>query len=128
VAGDGGGASPLLPPAVQGQLRASPSSSSDATASLVCSLVGLGTMCLCPAVTPVLGIAGVVLGGRANRAARATHGPEGREGLATAGVIIGWVDVALSIGVIALIALLVVAGLATQHNVFVRTICTGSGC
>ena len=91
--------------------------------------MGLSTVCFCPVVSPILGIAAIVLGSRAHHVIRASGGTDTGEGLATGGVITGWIALVLSVLVIAAIVGVMVLGIATsQHHVYVNSICTGSGC
>ncbi len=65
----------------------------------------LGLVC-CGFVT---GIIAVVLGGQAKNEIAQSHGAQTGEGMAKAGVILGWVAIALSIlGIIAWIALVAI--------------------
>ena len=65
--------------------------SGKAVASLVCSLVGLG---FCFFVGQILGI---VFGYQARREIRESGGALTGEGMATAGIIVGWVGLAIDI-------------------------------
>ncbi len=91
---------PALPPSQPGMVPgAAPSSNSKAIWSLVLGILGIVS---CYIFT---GIPAIILGGSAKREIRAAGGMQGGAGLATAGVILGWISVAM----IALIVLFVLA-------------------
>lgn len=84
-----------------------PRDSGKATASLVLGVCGLaGLLACCPLIMPILA---VVLGGQAQREIRESNGWVRGEGQAKAGVILGWIGIALSVllivGIILAIAL-----------------------
>ncbi len=68
-----------------------PATSGKAVASLVCSIVGL---VMCPLVGQV---AGLILGYSARNEIRASGGTLTGEGIATAGIIVGWIGIVLGI-------------------------------
>jgi hypothetical protein len=72
-----------------------PRDSGKATASLVLGITGIfGLLMCCPLVMPILA---VVLGNQARREIRESNGWVRGEGQAKAGVIMGWVGIALSV-------------------------------
>ncbi len=84
-----------------------PETSGKAIAAMVLSIVGLVT-CF------VLGIVGIILGHSALTDIRASAGQIGGDGMAKAGIIIGWINVGLAvIGVFAMIVIILI-GLATS--------------
>ncbi len=77
-----------------------------AIASLVCSIAGL-FMCL------FIGqILGIVLGYKARREIKEAAGALEGDGLASAGIIIGWVGIAIDIVIVLMIALVFTGALA----------------
>jgi len=96
---------------------AAPQTSGMAIGSLIASILGL-------TLFPTLGsIIGVVLGYMARNQIRASGGTMGGEGLATAGIIIGWIGIGLT-----LIGLcLGLLGLALGFGISGLTICSGLG-
>jgi hypothetical protein len=86
----------------------------------------LGFMCLLPFL--IGGVLAVILGSSAKRQIRASRGAQGGDGLATAAVVIGWIDIAFGVLILLIVALLitlaVVAGGSSTH-VYQRTICFG---
>jgi hypothetical protein len=78
-----------------------------AIASLILSLVGL-VSCLTP-----LGFVGLILGYSARRRIRESRGALGGDGLATAGIVIGWINVAITVLGIAMLILLMAGGRST---------------
>ena len=102
------------PPAGAGQWGGQPggfgapqqgSSNGKATASLICGIVGL---IFCPII---FSIAAIVLGYRSRKEIDASQGRQTNRGLATAGIITGWIGLVLGILLIALVAAGVIAGL-----------------
>jgi hypothetical protein len=97
-----------------------PPTSSMAIVSLIAGILGL-------TIIPFIGsIVALITGSMAKKEIRASRGALGGEGLAKAGVILGWIGIALTIiglcvfAVIVLIPfLLVVLGLSTQNSGFV---------
>lgn len=81
---------PPLPPPPPGAWGTPPPNSGKATAALVLGILGIVSC-------QVLGIAAIVLGQQANQEIAASGGRLGGEGFAKAGVIMGWVAVALLI-------------------------------
>ena len=80
-----------IPPAnAQPQAAAGGQTSGKAIASLVLSLVGLFACAL-------LGIAGIILGQNALTEIRSSGGTIQGEGLAKAGIIIGWIELGLMV-------------------------------
>ena len=88
----------------EGSLGAHRRTSGSAIASLVCGIAAFGPI-------PVIGsVAALVLGYSARKEIERTPGLEG-EGFATAGIILGWIGVAVGVlGVFLLIGLLADAG------------------
>jgi hypothetical protein len=84
-----------------------PASNSTATTAMVLSLVGL-VVGLFTGLGFLIGIGGIVMGNRARREIRASGGVQGGDGAATAGIVIGWIDVGLF--VVGLLVLLFAIG------------------
>jgi hypothetical protein len=80
-----------------------PPNSGKATASLVLSICGL---LVCPLILSVLGL---VFGYQARGEIDRSNGAVGGRGLATAGIVIGWVGIVVAILFIALIAAAVIS-------------------
>lgn len=95
----------------------SPPNSTLAVVSLVLGILGL-------TIVPFLGsIAAVITGGMAKKEIRASRGALSGEGLATAGIVMGWIGIALgvigfciAIVAIALPLLLVFLGISTDTS------------
>jgi hypothetical protein len=126
-AGEGpNGLAPAAPPVVEPRVYSVPSSaptaggsppiSNNATISLVLALVGqvlfwvlacvsLGALSV---LATAAGIPAVIVGRNAQREIRASGGRIGGEGVATAGVVIGWITIGL--GVLSLIIFVVLLG------------------
>jgi len=83
-------------------MGSSPNSSKAVTA-LVLGILGL-------VVCSPLGIAAIVVGNQATREIAASGGREGGEGMAKAGVVLGWIAVALMALGLLLVVFLIVAG------------------
>ena len=81
-----------------GPIGANPPTHPLAVASLCCSIAGWFTGGLSA-------IVGVVLGYRARREIRASAGTQGGEGLAKAGIIVGWAMIGLYVVIITLLAI-----------------------
>lgn len=81
--------------------RPLPGTNGMAIASLILSLHGLGL--------PGLGLAGSILGHVGRRQILRTH--EDGDGLAVAGIVIGWVSTAIYLALFAFIAVAILAGL-----------------
>jgi len=93
---------PPLPPPQPGAWGSPPPNSGKAIAALVLGILGIVSC-------QVLGIAAIVLGQQANQEIAASRGQLGGEGFAKAGIIMGWVAVALlALGVVGLILFFVV--------------------
>lgn len=93
----------------------SPQTNGLAIASLVLSILGLVGM------LPLLGtILGLIFGYSAKRQIAQSRGSQGGEGLAQAGVIIGWV----TLGLYALVACLALAGLAISGGLTGCAVCS----
>lgn len=123
------GGGPPLPAAALPGPYGRPQTGNNATASLVCGVAGIVTLCLCFPASPILGIAAIVLGSRASRAIRASPGVETGAGVATAGVVTGWIALVLSVLLIVMIVAVIWLGIAgSQQHVFFRSFCTGNGC
>jgi hypothetical protein len=87
-----------------GEERYGAPNSGKAIAALICGIVGL-TSC------GLVGIVAIVLGNQALREIAASGGRVEGEGLARAGVVMGWISVALmALGVAVLAIVLVVVG------------------
>lgn len=80
-------------------------SNGKATASLVCGILGL---IVCPIV---FSIAAIVLGYQSRNEIDASQGRQQNRGVATAGIITGWVGIAFGVLLIILVAAGVIAGL-----------------
>ncbi len=90
-----------MPPQVYG-----PQSSSLAVISLIAGIASFF-------ILPLLGaIAAVITGGMAKKEIRASHGRMTGEGMATAGQILGWINIALAVAGICLGVLIMVGGIA----------------
>lgn len=84
-----------------------PKTNGNAIASLVLSLSGLVCLYL---IGPILG---VIFGNKARREIAASGGIEQGDGMAQAGVIIGWILIGLSVvGIVAFIALVMLGSAA----------------
>jgi hypothetical protein len=81
----------------------SPPNSSKAVTALVLGILGL-------VVCGPLGIAAIVVGNQATREIATSGGREGGEGLAKAGVVLGWIAVALMALGLLLVVFIVAAG------------------
>jgi hypothetical protein len=91
------------PPPPPGAWGPSPPNSGKAIAALVLGILGIVSC-------QVLGIAAIVLGQQANQEIAASGGQVGGEGFAKAGIIMGWVAVALlALGVLGFVVFLVFA-------------------
>ena len=120
---------PPLPPSGPAIAYPGSSNNSNAVASLVCGILGLATVCLCPVVSPILGITAIALGSRARRVIRSSGGTDGGDGMATGGVITGWIALVLSALLFAAIVAVLLLGIATsRQRVIFNTMCVGSGC
>lgn len=95
---------PPPPGGGMGGAPAPPPTNGKATGSLVASV--LGFFC------GIGFIVGLILGYSARKEIQASGGQQGGEGLATAGIVIGWVGVALTILGIVAFVLLFAGGLA----------------
>lgn len=95
---------PAPPPGMPGQLPPGPPpNSGKAVTALVLGIVGI-------VVCQVVGVAAIIVGKQANDEIAASGGRLGGEGLAKAGIILGWVAVALlALGMLALFFVFVVA-------------------
>ncbi len=90
-----------MPPQVYG-----PQSSSLAVISLISGIASFF-------IVPLLGaIAAIITGGMAKKEIRASQGRMKGEGMATAGIIMGWINVALMVVGICLTVLILVGGIA----------------
>ena len=101
------GPPPLPPPAPSALLPAPavPQTSGKAVGALVSSILGLTT---CLFVGQIIGL---VLGYSARREIRASNGRLTGDGLATAGIVIGWIGLAIDLFVVVLlVAWMVAAG------------------
>lgn len=78
-----------------------PSHKGMATAALVCSIVGILV------APPILGTIAIILGAIARRNMRTSNNPDG-QGMATAGIIIGAIETAITVAVI-VVAIIVAA-------------------
>jgi hypothetical protein len=95
------------PPTQWGQQPWQPQrSSGEATASLILGICGF---LVCPLICHVLA---VVFGYRAKREIDASNGTIGGRGLAVAGIILGWIGIALTV----LVLILVVAVIAGDSS------------
>ena len=104
-------------PAAQGNWQQAPDgswvqvagarSSGDATASLVLGILGL---VLCPLICSVLAL---VFGYKARREIDASGGRVSGRGMATAGVVLGWIGVAIWVAFL----LLIIIGLAAGDSI-----------
>jgi hypothetical protein len=73
-----------------GQSAAAPPTSNTALISLIAGILGLTLL-------PLIGsIVAVITGGMARREIRDSAGAYGGEGMATAGLVLGWIGIALS--------------------------------
>lgn len=85
-----------------------PRDSGKATASLVLGICGLaGLLMCCPLIMPILA---VVLGNQAKREIRESNGWVRGEGQAKAGIVMGWIGIALSVLLIVGIVLAIALG------------------
>ena len=91
---------PIYPPAPWGYRYAAPRTDGRATASLVCSLIGISSL-TCWGAGAILGLIGALLGHSARRRIRIS-GEDGH-GMATAGIICGWI--AFGLGAVAAVFL-----------------------
>ncbi len=81
--------------------------------AIIALVLGIGGFFICPLV----GIAAIILGGQAKGEIRASGGAQTGEGLATWGVILGWVQIAEIVLVIVLIVLGVMGAIVGSHSV-----------
>ena len=96
---------------------AAPQNSGLAIGSLIASILGL-------TLFPTIGsIIGLILGYMARNQIRDSGGTMGGEGLAKAGIIIGWIGIALAVVGICLVFLFLILGIGIPG----LTICAGLG-
>lgn len=93
---------------------APPRNNGKATASLVLGIIGLF---VCPLICSVMAI---ILGGSAKNEIAAGAGREGGEGLATAGIILGWLGVVFSVIWIIIFAVVAASSNAVLIPFFAR--------
>ncbi|MBU0705009.1 MAG: DUF4190 domain-containing protein [Chloroflexi bacterium] len=108
--------------------QSQPPTNTKATISLivgiVCLVLGLLSFCLvgaCSMIFTVIGaIVGLILGYQARREIAGSGGTESGEGLATAGVVLGWVNASISLLLVVFLILAVVGivglGLLGEFN------------
>jgi len=94
---------PAPPPGFPAAVTAGKSYRGMAVGSLVCALVGI------PLISPILSTVAIVLGAIARTKMRASHNFDGR-GMALAGIIIGTIELVISLAIIAVIIALAVSG------------------
>lgn len=104
------------PSAYPGYPPAAPQTSGMAIASLVLSLLGLIGLAL---IGPILG---VIFGHMALGEIKRSNGAVGGQGLAMAGLIIGYVELGLTLLFCAVIAIVIIASAASQPSSFVMPV------
>lgn len=93
-----------VPPGMGAPYGAAPRTNSNAVISLVLGIAGL---LLCGIFT---GIPAVIVGGKAKKDIAASGGAEGGGGMATAGVVLGWIATAWTVLMVGLVIVVVLLG------------------
>ena len=104
-----------VPPPSYGYAAPTPPTSGKAITSLVLGIVGLVMMCGY-GVGIIPAIVAVVFGTIARKEVRASGGAIGGEGMATAGLVVGWIGVGLGILASVLLVLLFVPAIVSSSS------------
>ena len=90
-----------------------PAASPTANEAIWSLILGIGSFLLCGIF---MGIPAIILGNNAKKKIAASGGQVGGEGLATAGIVLGWIQVGLTVIIGAILVLILIAGGFSASN------------